>query len=361
MHKPGEAFPKHAMFRIGALVAPALALALLLSPPSANAAPAPAPLHACISRHGTIRIAQSCDPGERPVGLEVVPAAHASSARNLGQAIRPHSITGRQVKPGSLPGTDIAGGTLPASALTSRSIGGGLTLSHGTLSVNPLLTSPFQRRVSGTCPTGQALSAINADGSVGCHAIGSGTITSLTAGTGIQLSPNPIVGAGTISADTSQIQARVTGVPCAAGAAITDVAQSGQATCQGFLASSDVVNTPEFLLNAGTGPIIATSGPFTIAVSCDVASDGVVSVEAYSSEANSVADVNTGTTMTFGGGAEGQPAAVLDETETDGHFFSLQFTLAAPSGARLSGIFTDGFDVLGAQCAASVAALAAAG
>ena len=135
---------------------------------------------------------------------------------------------------------------------------------------------------------------------------------------------------------------------------MTAIATTGQATCQGFVPTGSVINTPEELLNAGTGPILATAGPFTIAASCDVSSDGVISIEAYSSEANSVADVNTGTTMTFGGGAEGQPAAVLDETSTAGHWFSLQFSLAAPSGARMSGIFTDGLQVLGSECAVSI-------
>jgi hypothetical protein len=326
---------------------------------AARAGASTAPLHACVGAGGLIRVEASCHGGQRAVRIEIAPIAQAASRQPGTSVIRPHSITGREVKSGSLPGSDITRGTLPASALASKGIGQGLLLSGGVLSVNPLLLSPFQDRVSGTCPAGEAIRVIDANGSVVCQTAAASGVNALTAGTGIELSPNPIVGSGSIAADMSVLQSRVTGTPCALGAAITDIAQSGAASCQTFVPATAVISTPEFGLNAGTGPELAASGPFSIYASCDVASDGIISIEAYSAEANSVADVNTGTTMTFGGGAEGQPAAVLDETETAGHFFSLQFTLAAPSGARLSGIFTDGYEVLGSQCVASVAGLSA--
>ena len=59
---------------------------------------------------------------------------------------------------------------------------------------------------------------------------GSGTVTSLSPGTGISLSPNPITTSGTISADLTQVQRRVTGA-CGAGWAVSAVNQDGTVTC----------------------------------------------------------------------------------------------------------------------------------
>jgi hypothetical protein len=68
----------------------------------------------------------------------------------------------------------------------------------------------------------------------GCLCFPSGAlaaIRSLSQGPGILLSPNPITSMGAISADFTSVQARVTGTPCALGQAITEIAQSGTATC----------------------------------------------------------------------------------------------------------------------------------
>jgi hypothetical protein len=168
-------------------------------------------LHACVGANGLIRVASQCRGGESAVGLQVVPlartasgSAHAAAARPASQLIRAHTITGRQVKSGSLPGSDITPGTLSASALSSQAIGAGLSMNNGSLSVS---STSLQTRINGKCPSGQAMNVINADGSVGCQP------------------------AGTNAADFTSVQARVTGTPCPSGQFITDVAQSGVATC----------------------------------------------------------------------------------------------------------------------------------
>ena len=74
----------------------------------------------------------------------------------------------------------------------------------GTISINPLVT---QQRVSGTCAVGQTISAIAQDGTVTCRP----ATVSLTPGTGITLTPNPITNTGTVAINPAVTQQRVSG------------------------------------------------------------------------------------------------------------------------------------------------------
>ena len=60
---------------------------------------------------------------------------------------------------------------------------------------------------------------------------GSGTVTSLAQGIGITLSPNPLTTSGTIAADTAYLQRRVAST-CAVGSSIRAIAADGSVTCQ---------------------------------------------------------------------------------------------------------------------------------
>ena len=73
--------------------------------------------------------------------------------------------------------------------------------SSGTIAVDPTV---IQSRVSGTCPAGSSIRAIAQSGTVTCETDdvgGVGTVTSLSQGTGIVLTPNPITSSGTIAVD----------------------------------------------------------------------------------------------------------------------------------------------------------------
>ncbi len=83
-------------------------------------------------------------------------------------------------------------------------------------------TNYLQRRVTGACPAGQYLKAINADGSVTCEPDDN---TTYTAGTGMTLSGNQF------SVNTAVIQARVTGT-CSSGNAIRVINADGTVTCE---------------------------------------------------------------------------------------------------------------------------------
>lgn len=94
--------------------------------------------------------------------------------------------------------------------------------------VGGLSTTVLQQRVAGTCPDGQAVQSIAADGTVACAAIPAPGVPAITAGDGLSGGGGP--GAVTLSIDTSGTQTRVTGT-CTATQAIRSIAEDGTVTC----------------------------------------------------------------------------------------------------------------------------------
>jgi hypothetical protein len=257
--------------------------------------------------------------------LVVVSAASAlakgGGAKLSGSKIVAHSITGKQVKLRSLPGTDITPGSLPASVFTTGSIGSGLLLHNGVLSFNPLLLSPFQLRVTGTCPSGEAIASINANGSVGCTAVGGGGSggTGKTGATG-PIGPVGVTGVAGVTGPTGATgmtgpvgSTGPTG-PSGSGAGVSSLAV-GSGLSENASTGNVTVNLapPVSLSTSGSaaplsvqnnylvGPAIIASGPFGVEGTATSSGGSGVYGTDTSSDASPTSGVQGDDTSTAGG------------------------------------------------------------
>ena len=162
-----------------------------------------------------------------------------------------------------LAGCGATGGTV-TSITAGAGLTGGTITGSGTIAVN---TSVIQNRVSGTCAVGSSIRAIAADGTVTCQtdAVGGvGTVTNVA--TGLGLSGGPVTSTGTIAADTTYLQRRVSAT-CAVGSSIRVIAADGTVTCQidnGGAGGGGTVTSVATGSGLTGGPIIA-SGTINLA------------------------------------------------------------------------------------------------
>jgi hypothetical protein len=156
------------------------------------------------------------------------------------------------VNPGSITGITTSGG-----------VTGGGSSGNVNLGLDP---AAVQSRISGSCPGSQAIDSVAQNGTVSCKGTGTGTVTSVGAGSG--LTGGPVTGSGTLAVDPTAVQQRVTG-SCGQGQAITGVNADGTVNCvtvevtehSGYIQLNDNPSQNATILSFGGFRIRATCLP----------------------------------------------------------------------------------------------------
>ncbi len=126
---------------------------------------------------------------------------------------------------------NIAAGAL--NVLGGANIGGSVGI--GTTTTNAAkLTVVGTVKITGGIPGAGKVLTSDATGLASWVAPSSGGVTSISQGTGITLSPNPITTTGTVSVNTTSLQSRVTG-SCATNQAISVINSNGSVSCSNVI------------------------------------------------------------------------------------------------------------------------------
>jgi hypothetical protein len=186
--------------------------------------------------------------------------------------------------------------------------GSGLTLAGTEFAVD---TSALQVRVSGTCPSGQYIRAIDSVGAVTCQADNGGT--SYTAGGGLLLTGT------TFSVDSSAVQARVTGT-CPVGQYIRAIDSAGLVSCAVDDGGQNYVAGTGLDLTGTTFAIDPNEAQARVGGTCPsgssiraINSNGTVSCETDDNDGGDITGVTAGTGLT-GGATTGDATLTVNTT-----------------------------------------------
>ena len=190
------------------------------------------------------------------IALLVACAGHGTVAPDAGHKYGSLITPSVGTISGVTAGSGLTGGGAFGGVTLDVGAGTGITVAADTVSAD---TTYLQRRVSGSCLSGNAIQTVNADGSVICQATGAGTITGITAGSGL-------TGGGTSGNVTLGVD--VAGATCTAGNAVTAISTVGAGTCSTFFntAGSGLGSTGS-TVSLNITPTSCTAGDFVSAIS----------------------------------------------------------------------------------------------
>ncbi|MFO1496556.1 MAG: hypothetical protein U1F26_18080 [Lysobacterales bacterium] len=103
---------------------------------------------------------------------------------DVSLSIATGGVTSAMVQDGALTSADIADGNILNADLAPSAVSTA-TLADGAVTTIKTDPSSVQRRVGSSCTAGNAIRAINIDGTVSCESAGTGDITGVTAGAGL--------------------------------------------------------------------------------------------------------------------------------------------------------------------------------
>lgn len=299
---------------------------------------------------GAVPPLQACGAGQAIQGFDAsgnVSCTPVSSdgtgGVRAGQQCSIGSVVSGFSEAGSVICEPAATGDITGVAASSGLLGGG---SEGEVQLEVNMVE-VQARISSGCPAGSAISRVNEDGSVTCEPIPAPQILQIAPGPGVRTSSSQ--GTVTVSADTSIVQARVSG-SCPQGGAITQIGADGAVQCQSVPTDAVRSITPGLGAQATrTGDDVSIAvdpGTFQrrIGSGCSVG-QAITAVNENGSVQCSAFGTSTITTISAGDGLSGGGASGIVTLSVDSQQYQRRIGTACPARHYIRAINEDGTPV----------------
>ncbi len=163
--------------------------------------------------------------GSASAGSPRLPAGSVGTAQ-----LQKGAVTSPKLANGAVRARNVANGTLTGKQINASTLGP-VPLANDAGALGGVPPVGFQRAVSGSCAGHGAIAQINANGTVSCQPVGAGTLTRVFGAAGSGITGGGRTGSVTLGTDPTVLQRRITGA-CPAGEAISSVGQAGTVSCQ---------------------------------------------------------------------------------------------------------------------------------